>query len=581
MKFAVPFQVKDGIIYDAEGKKVKLWGVNYYMPFNHNYFNTEELGKNHFAAIDEDIRHFKLMDVDFIRMHMYEREITTFDGHLVENHQMEVFDYLIDQCEKNGIYLMICPISYWNTVKNQIILDRQYAYWNIYAQDAFGFTNFYSVDSLVWHPEAQNCHERYVKDLFARRNKFSGRRFNEYPNIVAWELVNEIIFPGEFLLHEDLPVTPDHMSLASYSRGALRLEFVEMWEKYHAEHPESCFKEFTAGLVENYLNRFWRMVDQYFGKQVIKAQFDSHSGIPAPELVEILERVPYIDSRSINTYLNVNNFEATSTDSANHLELAEQWLAPFHALKKSKSAKISYEFDATATTNGYPLAAIGAMYGYCDVQMAAYFTYTPYSVAAWNPGWVVHFMNIAHTPSQAAGFAAAGKIFRAMSPDSELVRNTEEWHGEGFRIERKNDFVSYLNETTFCYSNDNDIELPNPGKLEYVCGRGKSKFAECDGNGCYFLQKLDENRWELNIFPKQAFLSEPCRGKVFRGMANRYINCLKEPPVSQLSEAKLNFKLNAFKLSRCTTENGLDIEVTENIAKLSAGTYILTVKAIE
>ena len=58
-EFTAPFHVKDGVIYDHDKKKVKLWGVNYYAPFNHNYYNIEELGKDHFAAIDEDIRHLK------------------------------------------------------------------------------------------------------------------------------------------------------------------------------------------------------------------------------------------------------------------------------------------------------------------------------------------------------------------------------------------------------------------------------------------------------------------------------------------------------------------------------------------
>ena len=38
-RYATPFAVKDNVIYDAEGRKVKLWGVNYYTPFNSNFYN--------------------------------------------------------------------------------------------------------------------------------------------------------------------------------------------------------------------------------------------------------------------------------------------------------------------------------------------------------------------------------------------------------------------------------------------------------------------------------------------------------------------------------------------------------------
>ncbi len=121
--YKTPFQVKESVIYDADGRKVKLWGVNYYTPFNSNFYNIEELGKDHFAAIDEDIRHFKLMNIDFIRMHLYDREITDREGNIVENKNMQVFDHLLTQCEKNGIYLMLTPTVWWNTVSNQIFQD--------------------------------------------------------------------------------------------------------------------------------------------------------------------------------------------------------------------------------------------------------------------------------------------------------------------------------------------------------------------------------------------------------------------------------------------------------------------------
>ena len=52
-EFRKPFTVRDGKIYDRDGKYVRLWGVNYYTPFNHNYINLEELGVDHFKAIDE------------------------------------------------------------------------------------------------------------------------------------------------------------------------------------------------------------------------------------------------------------------------------------------------------------------------------------------------------------------------------------------------------------------------------------------------------------------------------------------------------------------------------------------------
>jgi len=584
MKYQTPLSIENSIIYDANGRKVKLWGVNYYAPFNHNYFNIKEIGCDIYAAIDKDIAHFKLLDIDFLRMHLYEREITTPNGELVENEQLKVFDYLVEQCDKNDIYLMLSPISYWNTVKNQIMMDQQYAYWNIYSQDAFGFTNFYSIDSLLWNQEAINCQKRYLDGLFKHKNVFSGKFLNEYSNIIAWELINEMQFPKMDLLTEETPITPYTMEKAITSRGNLRKEFIHMWECFRETKPENtdeqkCFAEFRIDLSKKYLDLFWDIVSTYFNGNIIRCQFFSYSGVPDQEISHFLNNYDKIDAKSLGTYLNANGFDSANTDHINHREICRAWFEKYSRCHgDTNKAIVSYEFDATATQNGYPLAAIAAMYAKYNVQMAAFFTYTPYAVAAWNPGWLVHFMNIAHTPSRAACFAAAGKIFRNLG--IELSCNDDEWHGTHFRIEKKNDFVSYLDNENFCYSNDNDIELKNIQELTYICGRGSSKLIQSDENSCYIMRKDSTDSWVLTIFPSQEYISDPTRGKAYRGMANRYVNCLKELPVSILKEEKIGLTFRMIKIkSIISADTGEYVEISrDGRIVISPGEYRINIQ---
>ena len=583
-RFSTPFTVKDSVIYDADGKKVKLWGVNYYTPFNSNFYNIEELGKDHFAAVDEDIRHFKLMNIDFIRMHLYDREITDRDGNIVENKNMRVFDYLVDQCEKNGIYLMITPTVWWNTVNNQIYQEKYYAYWFIDSQEAFGFSNYYSCDSMIWDPDAIRCQETYLNALFSRKSTVSGKRMNEYKNIIAFELFNEPRFPDFWQLDGDVDMEKSGMDAATWSRGRQRRKLVAKWEEFRKHHPEVSNDEkgfglFRSELVRNYFEHLWPIVDKYFGKNVIKTQFPSYNGTIPEDLKPMFDKCD-IDALTLSTYLNVNAFDGANTDSYNHLELAVKWFKPYENLPKGKFARVAYEFDATATQNGYPLAAIAAMFAKYDVQLAAYFTYTPYAVAAWNPGWLVHFMNIAHTPSRSACFAAAGEIFRYHEPQDPVVMEPEAWHGDNYALERKHDFVYFKNESIFRYSNDNAIPLGDISALSVVSGRGKSLFAESGSNGIYFLEKKNVHEWTLEIFPAQHFLSDPGRGRTYRCMANRYVNCLKEAPVSQLMEKKVDFKLNAFKLVSCKSiDDETEIPVAADGSILvKPGSYLLRVE---
>lgn len=583
-RYRTPFHVKDGVILDAENREVKLWGVNYYVPFNHNFFNIQELGLDHREIIERDLHHFRLLGVDLIRMHLYEREITDRRGNVIENEQMRILDFLVEACRKNGIYLMISPTVWWNTVANQIRQEELYAYWHIGAQETFGFSNFHSCDAMLWDQEAIDCQARYLHSLFSRRSTESGLRWNEYENIVVFELFNEPRYPEKWQLEKDLELTPEWMSAATYSRGEERAKLVRLWEEFRNAHPEwpdfdYCFSRFRAHVLNHYFDSLWPIVTEFFGDRVIRAQFISYSGLPDDDLRAVFEKAP-IEAATIGTYLNASGlFDAVNTDEANHLELATRWFDRFKTAPRTRLARISYEFDATGSTRAYPLAAIGAMYAQTGIRMASYFTYTPSGIAPWNPGWLVHFLNLEHTPGRAAGFAAAGEIFRTNGENCEVECSSAEWRGKNFLIRREGDLVLFHSPECFIYSADNDQELASPGTLQKIIGCGSSRYARSGGNGCYFLSRISKTEWELELFPDHRFLMEPARGRTYRSMANRYVNCRKEPPVSQTIRRAVEFSFDLHPLRSCRSVDGMEMEVKEGRVRIFPGRYRLDVTA--
>lgn len=579
-RFQPPFHVVGNTIYDASGREVRLWGVNYYVPFNHNYYNLEELGLDHFTAIDKDIRHFKLLGVEMLRLHLFDRELTDRYGNLVENKHLKVLDYLIDRCYENGIFLMIAPMVWYNTIENQIMLEKLYAYWYLGSADNMGFANFHSCDSMLWKQEAIDCQKRYFHALFQHRNAFSGKTMNEYSNIVVMELFNEPLFPNPKLLEHDLEITPQTMGAAQYARGEERLMFVRLWENFKAEHPdldsETCFLRFRQQIVMHYFQEMWSILDQYFGNQVLHAQFASFSGSVPPELSAVFDAAP-IDVNSVGIYLKAaSSFDAINSDFSNHLALADAWSQGFTKIEESKRPHVAYEFDSCGTVHGYPLAALGVTMLRHHFQIVNYFTYTPADVAAWNPGWLVHFLNLEHTPARAAGFAIAGEIFRTQTENLTWTMTEKQWQGENFSIDREKDLVTYTTPDFFGFSGDTDQKPVAIASLRRIIGRGHSTVAESSGNGCYFLTRTAENQWHLSIFPEHTFLSDPTRGRTYRCMANRYVNCLKEPPVSQLSARKINFRLLPWTIISCISDQGESFPVENGLARLMPGNYLLT-----
>jgi len=206
LPFKPPFIVKDEVISDQDGKKVKLWGVNYYAPFNHNFVNIRQSGVELETAIDTDIAHLKLMGIDFIRIHLYEREITDNQGNLIDNDHLKAFDYLIEQAYQNGIFMMLTPSTWFNTVENEKNFSEHYAFWDLTQQPAFGFSNYFSKDAMLWHPEAIASQQRYLRGLFSHVNAFSKKRLYDYPNIVVIELINEPEYVNETMIDHEPPM---------------------------------------------------------------------------------------------------------------------------------------------------------------------------------------------------------------------------------------------------------------------------------------------------------------------------------------------------------------------------------------
>jgi hypothetical protein len=184
-----------------------------------------------------------------------------------------------------------------------------------------------------------------------------------------------------------------------------------------------------------------------------------------------------------------------------------------------------------------------------------------------------------HTPSKAAGFAAAAAIFHS-DDQPELVTGEEKWQGKNFLIERNNDLTVYADQTMFCYSNDTDIVPPQPEKLVKIFGRGKSALASCSGNGCYVLEKVSEKQWKLHLHPAQKFLADPQRGRQFRSMANRWISCLKEAPVSQLLEQVLTFRFTLGEIKEISSLDTMEtIRTTDSSScDLYPGNYLITLE---
>ena len=582
--FKTPFYVKDSVICDQDGRSVKLWGVNYLAPFNHNFVNIEESGISHTATIDKDLDHFALMGVDFIRIHLYDREVTDARGNLLDNEHMKVFDYLVEQARKRGIFLMLTPTVWWNTVQNEVRMRKGYAYWDLTQQPNFGFSNYFAKHAILWHPEAIECQKRYLRSLFGRRNAYSGKRLCDYENIVVIELTNEPDYVREGHIDNE-----PRMGSDLWREGAKPNHLRQHYDAFAKAFPEDTpRKELTAPFRGDILSRYfvelWPIVDEFFGDRVLKSHIEYD--FANPHIVKAFHD-GNVDAVNVVSYLRATGrFDGGNTDWANFLDHAGSWLETHQRRDWSGFPKIIYEYGAASSLDGYVIGAFGTAFRRANVQMAAFFTYTPSSVAAYNPGWLVHYLNLEHTPNKAAAFAAAGEIYRSEVPVDTLKRGGAQWTGTDFVITRNPSNVDFYNGKIFRYAASTARELGDVNQLETISGRGNSAVVESNGNGSYFLQKIDDKRWTLHLFANERIVNDPAGSQMYLarrgtgGMANRYMNIDDMPVVSRLLDQPIRFKFKIGKVTQCEADPATrpPKSLNDGFWELDPGQYVLTLE---
>ena len=68
--------------YAKTNEEIRLFGVNYTLPFAHGFRAINYVNKNHKQAIDKDIYHLTRLGLDAYRVHIWDMEITDSIGNL-------------------------------------------------------------------------------------------------------------------------------------------------------------------------------------------------------------------------------------------------------------------------------------------------------------------------------------------------------------------------------------------------------------------------------------------------------------------------------------------------------------------
>jgi len=316
-----------------------------------------------------------------------------------------------------------------------------------------GFSYHFKKWDLGSDPDAINAQVNYLKQILNHVNPYTGYSYKDEPNIIIIEPINE---PAHH--YDDIPGSITYINTL-----------------YDAIRETGCDK-----LVFFNVSQDFRMVPAIRDSKV---EGSTHAWYPT----QLMNRrtlqgnfLPFVDKY-------------------------EQMLDP----GLDGKGKLVYEFDTPDMIDSYMLPAMVRTYRTGGIQFANYFSYDMLGTAHANLGWQTHYLNMVYTPHKAVSAVIASKAIDEL-PRLKSYGNYPENNRFGdFRVSYEEKLSEYVTDEDFMYSNNTRTSVPDPGQLEHIVGCGSSTVIDYEGEGIYFMDKLETGVWKLEIYPDAVIVKDP------------------------------------------------------------------------
>ncbi len=380
-----------------------------------------------------------------------------------------------------------------------------------------GFSHKYGKEKALTDPEAIKAQQNYLFQFLNHKNPYTGIAYKNEPSIIAFEVSNE---PHHIGQAEDVTKFVKGMVNAMKKTGTKKPIFYNM---SHAVH----------------------FMDAYFKGG---AQGGTFQWYPTG--------LGYQQELSGNLLPNVNDYYMPFED----------------IIKKHQGAKLVYEFDAADVGKSYMYPAMARSFRTAGIQIATHFAYDPTYLAAFNTEYNTHFMNLNYTPQKALSLKICSEVFHEIPMYSKFGTYPQNNTFGNFKIDYKTDLAEYNSEEKFFYTNTTKTVPKDETKLKEIAGFGNSSIVEYDGTGAYFLDKIDDGLWRLEVMPDAIWVDNPFgRNSLKKTVA--VIKWETHDMTLSLKDLEANFSIKAI-----NEGNSFSPKIETNSFQIRPGTYIISRK---
>jgi hypothetical protein len=309
-----------------------------------------------------------------------------------------------------------------------------------------GFSHKYGKDACLTNPAAIAAQEKYLYQFLNHVNPYTKIAYKDDPDIIGFEVSNE---------------------------------------PHHKGSPES---------VITYINKMVAAMRKTGCKKPILYNI-SHS----IHLSEAYFKAN-IDGGTFQWY--PTGLGARHELRGNFLPNVDQYRIPFAKEKGFMAgAKIVYEFDAADVGRSYIYPAMARSFRSAGIQWATHFAYDPTFLAHVNTEYNTHFMNLVYAPQKALSLKIASEVFHQVPRYKDYGKYPQNATFDNFRVSYEEDLAELVSIEKFFYTNNTKRLPPEPSSLQQIAGFGNSSVVQYEGTGAYFLDKIEDGVWRLEVMP--------------------------------------------------------------------------------
>ncbi|MBZ9730016.1 hypothetical protein LB467_09995 [Salegentibacter sp. JZCK2] len=503
-------QEKQDVYVDDEG--LMRWG--------HNDEEVKGFGVNYSVPFAHGYRSGQKLDVDLkdaIDKDVYHFSRLGFDLYRIHVWDTEISDEEGNLLENEHLELFDYLLKKLKERDINFVITP-IAYWgNGWPEpdeDTPGFSNKYGKAGSLTEPGAIKAQENYLAQFLNHVNPHTGVAYKDEPNLIAFEISNEPHHKGE---PEEVQEFIEKMVRSMKSTGTKKPIFYNVSHSIH-------------------------LAETYFDAGIDGGTFQWYpTGLGFQKELEG------------NLLPNVNDYEIPFDD----------------VIEENNAAKLVYEFDAADVMKSYIYPAMARSFREAGIQIGTHFAYEPIYLAHVNTEYNTHYMNLAYTPQKALALMIAGEVFHQVPVNSDFGVYPENLEFQDFTIDYEKDLAVLNSEEKFIYTNANEIQPKSLDKLKHIAGFGNSEVVNYEGKGAYFLDKLGDGVWRLEVMPDAVLVDNPFGSNSLKKIVG----------VINWEEWKMDLNLpgiaDNFSLEALNEGNSFNPETEGKSFEIRPGTYLL------